>query len=173
MEPGVIAVRVPVGGEHASPPVVALPADRVQVERRDQLELEPPDAQVFDAILATRPEVGVFMSRAWLSGFFDEPPPDTEPSLLLFRDGATLCGFVPIAVRTSRGHARVSLLGGGAGSDRVDLMATTGAEVACADALLHWLCASFGQRGFVLELKDVPADSPLWGAAHRAGLRGD
>jgi CelD/BcsL family acetyltransferase involved in cellulose biosynthesis len=174
MEPGVIAARVPVdGGAPAVTPVVPLPSDRVQIERRNGLDLAPDDLAIFESILATRPEVGVFMSRAWLSGFFDEPPAGSELSLLLFRDGAALCGFVPIAVQTARGHARISLLGGGAGSDRVDVMARPGAEVACADVLLKWLCDTFGQHGFVLELRDVPADSPLWGAAHRAGLRGD
>jgi hypothetical protein len=64
-------------------------------------------------------------------------------------------------------HTRVSLLGGGVGSDRVDLLAARGYERACADALMAWLRREF-PRGFVLELRDVPADSPLWGAVGRA-----
>src|SRR6185295_15416138 len=90
--------------------------------------------------------------------------------LLLLRDGHALRGFVPIAVRTAMGHARVTLLGGGSGSDRIDIMAIPGAHPACADAFLAWLTATFGRTGFVLELRDVPAESPLWGAVHRAGL---
>jgi CelD/BcsL family acetyltransferase involved in cellulose biosynthesis len=64
----------------------------------------------------------------------------------------------------------VTLLGGGAGSDRVDLLASRGSEAACADLFLSWLAESFGPQGFVLELRDVPGTSSLWGAIHRAGL---
>jgi len=142
----------------------------LRVDRQPGLDLDAADRAAFDAIVDARPDVGVFASRAWLSGFFDEPPPHASPALLLLRAGTTLRGFVPIAVRTGRGHARVTLLGGGLGSDRVDVMAVPGAGTTCADAFLGWLATTFGRNGFVLELRDVPAESPLWGAVHRAGL---
>jgi CelD/BcsL family acetyltransferase involved in cellulose biosynthesis len=163
MEPRMIAEALP------TTPVVM---DRFEIERRGSLDLEPADAAAYDAIIKARPSVGVFMSRAWLSGLFEEPPPFTEPGLLIFREGGVLRGFVPIGVRETHGHTRVSILGGGFGSDRADVMAERGLEVACADALLKWIDASFSRRGFVLDLRDVPADSSLWGAAHRAGYRG-
>lgn len=152
--------------------VVVTPAAVLQVERRTNLTLDPADRARFEAILESRPSVGTFVSTAWLSGFFAQPADGAELSLLLFREGQTLCGFLPIAVRTMLGLTRVTLLGGGLGSDRIDLMAARGAEPACADSFLTWLDESFGRTGFVLELRDVPADSPLWGAVHRAGRSG-
>lgn len=139
------------------------------VEMRHDLDFAEEDAAVLDELIADHPHVGVFLSRAWLSGFFAEPPDGCDPAVVMIREGGTLRGIVPIAMRTTYTHQRVSLLGGGVGSDRVDLMAARGYEAACSDAFLDWLKASFGARGFVLELRDVPGDSPLWGAVHRAG----
>lgn len=145
----------------------------LQVERCSTLDLDPADRQAFDDIAAARPSVGAFASIAWLSGFFDEPPASASPALLLFRDGPALKGFVPVLeTRPAMRHVRVQLLGGGLGSDRIDIMSAAGAGTACADALLVWLSSTYGRAGFVLELRDVPADSPLWGAVHRAGLTG-
>jgi hypothetical protein len=79
---------------------------------------------------------------------------------------------VPIAIRREMTKVRVALLGGGVSSDRVDLLAARGFEAASSDAFLAWLADSFGSKGFVLELRDVPGDSPLWGAVHRAGAVG-
>src|SRR6478672_4964123 len=151
---------------------VVIPAASLQVERRTDLTLDPADRESFEAILQSRPSVGAFVSTAWLSGFFDEPADGADLSFLVFREGRTMRGFLPIAVRTALGLTRVTLLGGGLGSDRIDLMAARGAEPACADLFLTWLAQSFGRTGFVLELRDVPADSPLWGAAHRSGISG-
>jgi CelD/BcsL family acetyltransferase involved in cellulose biosynthesis len=89
---------------------------------------------------------------------------------LLVREGGLLRGMVPLAITRTRTHARISLLGGGAGSDRVDLLAARGYEARCADLFLSWLADSFGPRGFVLQLNDVPGSSPLWAAIHRAGI---
>ena len=41
-------------------------------------------------------------------------------------------------------------------------------ETACSDLFLSWLGVSFGKRAFTFELRDVPAESPLWGALLRA-----
>jgi CelD/BcsL family acetyltransferase involved in cellulose biosynthesis len=87
--------------------------------------------------------------------------------LVLFRDGETLRGLAPIGIAARRTHVRVVMLGGGAESDRVDLMAARGFETACADAFMAWTAATFGPRGYVLGFRDVPAESPLWGAVHR------
>ncbi|HEY6359567.1 MAG TPA: GNAT family N-acetyltransferase [Vicinamibacterales bacterium] len=143
--------------------------DHLSIEARRDLDLGLEDAVALEALVATRPYVGVFLSPAWLAGFLAEPPDGSEPLLLLMREGGTLRGMVPIAVRRTLTHVRVSLLGGGAGSDRVDLLAARGYEAPCADLFLSWLADSFG-RGSVLELQDVPGSSPLWAAIHRAGI---
>ncbi|HSB61492.1 MAG TPA: hypothetical protein VLI67_07215, partial [Vicinamibacteria bacterium] len=137
------------------------PAPSLAVELRRDLDLRAEDAASLDLLLAGRPSLGVFLSRAWLSGFFAEPPAGFEPALAVLREGATLRGVAPIGVRRALTHVRVALLGGGAGSDRTDLVAARGFEAACADSFLAWLGEAFG-RGFVLELRDVPAESPLW-----------
>jgi len=89
---------------------------------------------------------------------------------LLFRQGAVLRGLAAVAVRRTMAHVRVSLLGGGSGSDRVDLLAARGFEALAADTFLAWLAGTFGPRGFLLELRDVPASSSIWGAIQRAGV---
>jgi CelD/BcsL family acetyltransferase involved in cellulose biosynthesis len=170
MEPGVSglpAATAPGTGErHRFAPSRDL---ALTVELRRDLDLGPDDAAALDRLIEGRPGVGVFVSRAWLSGFFSEPPARSEPALLILRQGHALRGVVPIAIRRMLTHVRVGLLGGGAGSDRVDLLAARGAEAACSDAFLSWLADSFGRGGFVLDLRDVPGGSPLWGAVHRAG----
>jgi CelD/BcsL family acetyltransferase involved in cellulose biosynthesis len=150
--------------------VPALPTDRLSVELKRDLDLEPDDRRTLDRLIDSRPYVGAFLSPAWLSGFFAEPPAGAEPSLALLRQGSTLRGIVPVAVCQTRTHVRVSLLGGGYGSDRVDLLAARGFEAIAADTFLCWLGEIFGPKGFVLELRDVPASSPLWGAIQRAGV---
>jgi CelD/BcsL family acetyltransferase involved in cellulose biosynthesis len=147
--------------------VPSLPRAHLSVEVKRDLDLRPEDAAALAALLETRPSVAVFLSNAWLSGFFAEPPRGSDPALVLVREGSTLRGAVPIAMRRTLGHARVSLLGGGVGSDRTDLVAARGFEAACADTFLSWLEDSFG-RSFILELRDVPAESALWGGVHRA-----
>jgi CelD/BcsL family acetyltransferase involved in cellulose biosynthesis len=155
------------------PPPIAAP-ESLRIEERRDLDLQPDDLAALDGLIEARPHVGVFVSPAWLAGFFAEPPDRTEPCLLLMREGAALRGFVPLAIERRATHVRVCPLGGGWGSDRVDLLAARGSETACADLFITWLEASFGTRGFVLELRDVPSDSPLWGAIHRAdGERGE
>jgi CelD/BcsL family acetyltransferase involved in cellulose biosynthesis len=148
----------------------APPLQSLAVEERSDLDLAGDDRAALDALIEARPHVGVFLSTAWLSGFLAEPPDRTEPRLMLMREGAILRGVLPLAIERTRTHVRVSLLGGGWGSDRVDLLAARGCETTCADLFVDWLNRSFGPRGFVLELRDVPSDSPLWGAIHRAGL---
>jgi len=142
---------------------------RLTVEFGGDLGLRPDDTAAHDALIAGRPQTGVFLSNAWLSGLFAEPPAGFEPSLVVLREAGTLRGMVPIAIRETRTCVRVAMLGGGLGSDRVDLLAARGFEPACADAFLSWVTEWLGARGFVLELRDVPGESPLWGAIHRAG----
>jgi CelD/BcsL family acetyltransferase involved in cellulose biosynthesis len=145
----------------------------IQVVR--DLELRPQDALAYDALVAGRPETGVFLSRAWLSGLFAEPPAGSEPLLVLLREGDAIRGAVPLSVTRSRSRVRVGLLGGAFGSDRVDLVAARGFERVASDTLLAWLSDQYGARGLVAELRDVPAESPLWGALDRTtgpdGLR--
>ena len=152
--------------------VVTGPAAPLGVELRADMDLPAPDAAALDALIDGQPAVGVFLSRAWLSGFFAEPPAGLEPRLLILRDGSALRGAVAIGLLEGRTHVRVTLLGGHLGSDRVDVLAARGFETACADAVLRWLARSFGRRGFLLELRDVPASSSLWGAIHRAANGG-
>jgi CelD/BcsL family acetyltransferase involved in cellulose biosynthesis len=141
------------------------------VELKPDLDLSAGDAAAVAVLLDSRPSIAAFVSTAWLSGYFAEPPEGFEPSLAMVREGNSLRGFAPIAVRATRGQARVRLLGGGAGSDRTDLIAARGYESACADAFVCWLGETFG-KGFVFELRDVPAESSLWGAVHRANAGG-
>jgi CelD/BcsL family acetyltransferase involved in cellulose biosynthesis len=149
------------------PPPAARTA-AISVEARTDLDLSAQDAAAFDALIETRPDAGVFVSRAWLAGYFAEPPHAREPLLLLFREGGILRGVVPLALHRALTHVRIGLLGGGAGSDRVDLLAAAGYGAPCSEALLAWARSSWGRGGFVLELRDVPAESPVWGAVHRA-----
>lgn len=149
--------------------IPVMPTDHLCVELKRDLDLQPADAAVLDALIERQPHVGVFLSPAWLSGFFADPPAGDEPVIVLLRQGSTLRGVVPIALRETLTHVRVSLLGGGYGSDRVDLLAARGFEAMASDAFLSWLAEMFGPRGFLLELRDVPASSPIWGAIHRAG----
>ncbi|MFL6280853.1 MAG: GNAT family N-acetyltransferase [Vicinamibacterales bacterium] len=148
-------------------PVTA--ADRLTVELKRDVDLEPHDARALDAMIDSRPYVGAFLSPAWLNGFLEDPPPGTQLFLVLFRQGVELRALVPLAIRETITHVRVSLIGGGSGSDRVDLLAARGFEAVAADTLLNWLAQAFGPKGYLLELRDVPATSSLWGAIQRAG----
>jgi CelD/BcsL family acetyltransferase involved in cellulose biosynthesis len=152
-----------------SPSSILTQPAQLTVEPRGNLDLRPEDAAALDTLIEGRPPVGVFLSKAWLSGFFIEPPAGIEPCVVMLREGSALRAVVPIAVRRELTYTRVGLLGGGAGSDRVDLLAARGFEAASSEAFLAWLGESFGPKGFVLELRGVPGDSPLWGAVHRAG----
>ena len=132
--------------------------------------LHPEDEAALEAMVEARPETGFFVSTPWLSGYFNEPHPGTEYGLLLLRDEWGLRGVAPLAIAETFTHARVRILGGGLGSDRVDLLAQRGFEATCADACLAWLHDTFGARGYVLELRDVCAGSSLWGAIHRSAI---
>lgn len=169
MEPGVSRVSTAV--EACAEPNLAKPPGtpgRITIEVQQSLDLRPADAAAFDALIASRPALGVFVSKPWLSGLFADPPQGCEPSLVLLRDGDTLRGVVPAAISRSGRHARIGLLGGGLGSDRVDLIAARGFEAACSDRLVAWFGEAFGNRAYMFELRDVPAESSLWGAMHRA-----
>jgi CelD/BcsL family acetyltransferase involved in cellulose biosynthesis len=143
------------------------PRGALTIEHRATLAWSSDDAASVESLVDERPHVGVFLSHAWLSGLFAEPPAGYQASMLILREAGALRGFVPLAISHRLTHTRVSLLGGGLGSDRVDLLAARGYESACADAVMEWLRAEF-PRGFVLELRDVPGDSALWGAIGRA-----
>jgi CelD/BcsL family acetyltransferase involved in cellulose biosynthesis len=173
MEPGMSRVPATIerGAEPRAPKTLT-PTARLTVDVKRDLDLTPEDAAAIDALIENRPQAGVFLSKAWLSGFFAEPPENCEALLVLLRDGDQLRGMAPIAVRHARTLVRVGLLGGGSGSDRIDLLAGRGFETACADLLLSWLGESFGKRAFTFELRDVPAESPLWGAVLRANAEG-
>ena len=133
----------------------------------DLLDLRPQDALAYDELVASRPATGVFVSRPWLSGLFAEPPAGSEPMLVLLREAGTLRGAVPLTVTRNGPRVRVGLLGGAFGSDRVDLVTARGFERVASDTLLAWLSDQYGARGLVAELRDVPAESPLWGALDR------
>jgi CelD/BcsL family acetyltransferase involved in cellulose biosynthesis len=202
---GVNRLLVNCGNGSADPRSIELDQSAtLKVEIRRGFGFQPADAAAVDAIVAGRSDVGVFVSSAWLSGLFAEPPDGCEPALLVLRESSTPAGvrppppdpgprraspaavgslakrweqtegtvraIVPIAVRDALTHVHVGLLGGGLGSDRIDLVAARGFEARAADAFLTWLGEAFGRRAFILELRDVPADSSIWGAVHRAGL---
>ena len=147
-------------------------APQLDVQVRRDLQLSADDALAMDGLIASRPQAGLFLSRAWLTGFFEEPPDHAELSLLMLKQGTILRGIAALAVRHTVTGAHVSLLGGGFGSDRLDVLADRGFEAKCADRLVAWLGESFGRKGFVLELRDVSANSALWGAVWRAANGG-
>jgi hypothetical protein len=163
--------QVPAAAEYRAVRSVipATTADRLTVEVKRDVDLDPADGHALDAIIASRPYVGVFVSPAWLHGFFAHPAAGDEMFILLFRQGTELRAVVPLAIRQTLTHVRVSLIGGGSGSDRVDLLAAHGFEALAADTFLAWLAQTFGAKGYLLELRDVPATSSLWGAIQRAG----
>jgi CelD/BcsL family acetyltransferase involved in cellulose biosynthesis len=142
---------------------------RLTLEIRRDLLLGASDAAALDRLIEERPRPGIFVSPGWLTGFFAEPPAGFEPALMLLRDGDLLRGVMPVGVSRNRTETRIRLLGGGSGSDCTDLVAQRGFEAAGSDAVLSWAAETSGPRGFVFELRDVPADSALWGAIHRAG----
>ena len=150
------------------------PRASLTVEVARDIDLRPQDALAFDALVASRPETGVFLSRAWLSGLFADPPDGSEPLLVLLRDEAGLLrAAVPLAITRNGARVRVGLLGGGAGSDRVDLVTARGFERAASDTLLAWLSEESVSRALGLDFRDDPAESALWGAIDRTtGPRG-
>lgn len=156
-----------VGTNTSAPRVVRQAPGALTVEVRTDVSWSAADQDAIEAFIVARPHVGLFLTRAWLSGFFADPPDGASPSLLMFREAGVLRGMVPLAIRDTVTHTCVSLLGGGAGSDRVDLLAARGHESACADRFIDWLEREC-PRGYVLELRDVPGDSSLWGAIGRA-----
>lgn len=139
------------------------------VEVTRSLRLDGDDLDNLNVLIRHRPRVGVFMSKAWLGGFFAEPPDGYVPALAIIREGRVLRGVAPLAINETRTRVHVRLLGGGHGSDRVDLLVHRGFEASCSDVLLTWLVKSFAPKGLIFELRDVPDDSSLWGAVHRAG----
>jgi CelD/BcsL family acetyltransferase involved in cellulose biosynthesis len=170
MEPGMMRTAVALEPDRPVEAAARDAAPALSVELKPDLDLAGDDAVALDRILANRPEVAVFLSKPWLSGFFAEQAASVRPALAILREGKTLRAAVPLAVRQTLTHVRVSLLGGGSGSDRVDLVAARGFEAIASDAFLAWLDRAFG--GFLLELRDVPAGSPLWGAVHRGTAEG-
>jgi CelD/BcsL family acetyltransferase involved in cellulose biosynthesis len=140
----------------------------LRIETRSDVNWSPADLAAIDAMLDERPHVAAFLTRAWLSGLIALPPRGFDPVVVVFREGGVLRGLVPLAIRQTFAGTRVTLLGGGDRSDRVDLLAARGYEPVLADMLLEWLDGTFGRSGYVLALRDVPADSPLWAAIRRA-----
>ena len=154
------------GPQAAAPRQVPRVRGELVIEQRSDLSWAHADVAALEAFIDIRPHAGVFMTPAWLSGYFAEPARRWEPLMLLMREGGALRGVVPIAIRRTLTHAHVSLLGGGMGSDRADLLTARGYEGACSDRFMEWLEREF-PRGYVLELRDVPDDSSLWGAIGR------
>lgn len=160
---GVVAemdARPPVEADAGAP-------GRLAVELRHDLTLGVEDRAALESLIDDRPHAGVFTSRAWLTGFFDGEI-GLDPALLLMREAGRIRAVFPIAVRRRLTHVHIAAIGGAAGSDRIDLLAAAGYEAAAADAFVAWLSDTYRRNGLVLALRDVPAESALWGALHRA-----
>jgi CelD/BcsL family acetyltransferase involved in cellulose biosynthesis len=170
MEPGMSQLVAALDSTRAFCPGPLPALGGLRAEFCPHLRLEPGDRAAVEALVDVRPETGVFLSSAWLSGYMEDRPEGIEYGMLLLRDEGAVRGAVPLAVRQTLTQTRVSILGGGLRSDRVDLLAARGMEAAAADALLAWLRETFGPRGFLLELRDVCSTSAIWGAVHRCGL---
>ena len=95
----------------------------LHAEFRRDLCLDSADAAAMDALVDARPETGVFLSREWLSGYFDHRLPGVEYGLLVLRDGRALRAVAPLTIRHALTQSRIGIVGGGMGSDRVDLLA--------------------------------------------------
>jgi CelD/BcsL family acetyltransferase involved in cellulose biosynthesis len=156
----------------ASPVVQSRPSTRgdgpLTIESRSDVNWSAHDRAALETLMQERPHVSAFLSPAWLSGLCAAPPHGFDPVVLVFRQDGVLRGLVPLAIRTTFTGTHVGLLGGGYRSDRVDLLSTRGYEPALSDMLLEWLDNAFGRSGYVLQLRDVPTDSALWGAIRRA-----
>jgi CelD/BcsL family acetyltransferase involved in cellulose biosynthesis len=144
------------------------PIGKLTLAVRRDVEWSPEDLASLDRLIESRPHVGLFLSRSWLSGFFADPPADEEPTIVECREDGVLRGLIPLTIRRARECVHVGLLGGALGSDRVDLLAARGFESQWADMFLDWIQESFGRDGFTLRLRDVPDDSPLWSGICRA-----
>jgi len=164
MEPGVTsAVRA--NQLHQRPTMASsAPPGAVSVELRREVNLRPAEQATVEVLSRQRPNLAAFLSKAWLSGFVAGMQAGHEPLLALVRESGAIRAIAPLVLRRTLTHVRVSLLGGGHGSDRVDLLAARGFEARAADALLARLGNLCGRRALVFELRDVPSDSPLWGA---------
>jgi CelD/BcsL family acetyltransferase involved in cellulose biosynthesis len=153
-------------------PVAAPSSSPLTIDVSRNLDLDGDDDAALGRMLVGRPEIAVFLSPAWLSGFFADPPAGAEPAFVTIRQGPLLRGAVPLAIVRARSCVRVSILGGAFGSDRVDLASSRGFEAAASDAFIEWLSGTFRREGLVFELRDVPSTSALWGAIHRATADG-
>ena len=152
----------------APPPLPSHAEDgRLVVSLRRSLDWTADDLASLAAILDARPQVGVFLTKPWLSALLAAPPPGVEPAILVFHQHGALRGLIPLAINDTWAGVQVTLLGGAFRSDRVDLLADRGYESRLAERFLEWLGELGGRRGFVLKLRDVPDDSPLWGAIRR------
>ena len=86
MEPGVSAIPATI--ERGAKPRTAkspAPTARLTVDVKRDLDLRPEDAAAIDALIESRPQAGVFLSKTWLSGFFAEPPTSPRPWPVLLR----------------------------------------------------------------------------------------
>ena len=140
---------------------------RLAVELRHDLTVTADDRAAMESLIGDRRHAGVFASRAWLTGFFGVET-GLEPALLSMREAGRIRAVFPIAIRRRLTHVHIAAIGGAAGSDRVDLLAAAGYEAAAADTFVTWLSETCGRNGLVLALRDVPAESALWGALQRA-----
>ena len=160
--------RVPAADPLSSDMATASAHAGLTVDVRSDVNFDDEDGAALDALIDARPDVGVFLSRAWLSGVIAGLPAGSQPAIVMLRADGALKGIAPLCVRRTTTHLRVGFLGGGSVSDRADLLTARGFEASGSDALVSWLGDAFGRRAFVLELRDVPLDSPLWGALYRA-----
>jgi hypothetical protein len=145
--------------------------DRLTVEIRRHVDLEPHDARALDAMMNGRPYVGAFLSPAWLNGSSrvrHQAP--TSSSCYYGKESNCVAGS---AAGASNADARPRL------ARRRWMRFRSrrrprgrGFEALVADTFLGWLAQTFGAKGYLLELRDVPATSSLWGAIHRAGVEG-
>ena len=62
----------------------------ITVEVRHDLDLADDDLESLNSFIEDRPDAGVFMSTAWLTGFIADPQPNTELMIVLLRDGRVL-----------------------------------------------------------------------------------
>ena len=121
------------------------PTARLTVDVKRDLDLRPEDAAALDALIESRPQAGVFLSRTWLSGFFAEPPQDREPLLVLLREGTSSVVWRRLPCAMPARTCEWACWAAAADPIASTSSPPAGFETACSDLFLSWLGESFGQ----------------------------
>jgi CelD/BcsL family acetyltransferase involved in cellulose biosynthesis len=112
------------------------------------------------------PNATVFQSWDWIYSFWKNGLAAGEPLLLSFHDGDRCVAIAPLTrLGTGTQLRRLTLMGG----DYCDILATSDASVAAANALFEWLSSQKGKWDMA-DFKGLPANAVLLRATEFSGL---